>query len=264
MKIAVLSWCLSLIVSTAWILPGHAAVVPAQKSAPPPRIERPTPRGEQRPERAKEAEGPRDGRGKSDEELPSEPADSDDDDDDVTKDEIDRLEQAIELMRTASEKIASEDTSSETQKLQERAVKNLEELLELLKKQQNGRSRQSLPMDQQDQDQSQKQRQKLKPGQGDPRNSGKNKRPGSPNDQNGRRNDEKSNDSQERADPARSAAAEQTRRQSMVKDVWGHLPPHVREAMQNAFSEKYLPKYEELVKKYYEALAEKNKKRESQ
>jgi hypothetical protein len=33
--------------------------------------------------------------------------------------------------------------------------------------------------------------------------------------------------------------------------------------MQNAFSENYLPKYEDLVKKYYEALAEKNRKRQA-
>jgi aspartate aminotransferase-like enzyme len=45
----------------------------------------------------------------------------------------------------------------------------------------------------------------------------------------------------------------------LIKDVWGHLPPHVREAMLNSMSEKYLPKYEELVKKYYEALAQKTK-----
>ncbi|HLJ10997.1 MAG TPA: hypothetical protein VKU82_07405 [Planctomycetaceae bacterium] len=261
MKIAAMCWCFSIVVSIAWAFPAYAAIVPAQKTAPTARVERPAAGAEQSLERAKAAEGSKDGEDKSDEESPSEPAASDDED--MTSDEIDRLEQAIELMRTASEKIAGEDTSPGTQKLQERAVKNLEELLELLKKQQGGRNRQSSQTDQQDQDQSQKQRQKLKPGQGDPRNSGKNQGPGSANDQNARRNSEKSNDSQERADPARSAAAEQARRQSMIKDVWGHLPPHVREAMQNAFSEKYLPKYEELVKKYYEALAEKNKKRES-
>ena len=44
-----------------------------------------------------------------------------------------------------------------------------------------------------------------------------------------------------------------------VKDV-GHLPPHIREAMLNSVSEKYLPKYEDLVKKYYEDLAEKSRK----
>ena len=47
----------------------------------------------------------------------------------------------------------------------------------------------------------------------------------------------------------------------MIKDVWGHLPPHLREAMQSTFNDKYLPKYEDLVKTYFEALAEKNRKR---
>jgi len=45
--------------------------------------------------------------------------------------------------------------------------------------------------------------------------------------------------------------------QAVIETNWGHLPPHVREAMLNSISEKYLPKYEELVKKYYDALAQK-------
>jgi hypothetical protein len=105
-------------------------------------------------------------------------------------------------------------------------------------------------------------KQKPPPGQNDPQGTGgkpdRQKKDGSSGSQ---RNDGKSPDSEERADQARKAAAEQARRQELIKDVWGHLPPHLREAMQNSFSEKYLPKYDELVKKYYESLAEKNRNR---
>ena len=45
----------------------------------------------------------------------------------------------------------------------------------------------------------------------------------------------------------------------LTKDVWGHLPPHLREQLLNVYSEKYLPKYEELVRQYYEALAEQSR-----
>lgn len=174
-------------------------------------------------------------------------------------DEIDRLERAIEGMRQAQKRISAADTSGETQKIQQRVVKDLEDILALLKKQQRQRSQ---PQKQKsDQNQQPSQRQKMQKEQTDPQNSGSKKNPDKPGDpRDGRRNDGKSADSQERTDPAR-AAAEQARRVQMIKDVWGHLPPHVREAMLNSVSEKYLPKYEELVKKYYEALAEKNRKK---
>jgi hypothetical protein len=130
-----------------------------------------------------------------------------------------------------------------------------------LKKQQGRQSGQPNQNQRDEKDRSQKQRQKVQKGQGNPQNSG-NQESSDPNDSQGkRRNDDKSADSQELSDAARAKAADESRRAQLIKDVWGHLPPHVRDAMQNAFGEKYLPRYEDLVKKYYEALAEKNRKR---
>jgi hypothetical protein len=171
--------------------------------------------------------------------------------------EADRLERAINGMWNVKKRVAGSDTGRHTQEIQIQVVKDLEELLALLKKRQQNRQNSPQPnRDQgQDTDQSPNQRQKTQKGQGDPQNSSAKNEP-----HDGRRNEGKSSDSQERTDPARSAAAEEARRARMIKDVWGHLPPHLRTAMQNAFSENYLPKYEDLVKKYYEALAEKNRK----
>ncbi len=42
-----------------------------------------------------------------------------------------------------------------------------------------------------------------------------------------------------------------------MKEVWGHLPPKVREAMQNASLEVFLPKYDKLIEDFYRRLAEK-------
>jgi len=174
-------------------------------------------------------------------------------------DVVDRLERAIEGMRSAQNRIRSADTSGKTQKIQEQVVKDLEEILTLLKKQQ-GRQQSQSQNQKRDQNQQQSERQKMQKDQADPQNSGAKKdSDNSADPREGRRNEGKSTDSQERTDPAK-AAAERARRAQMIKDVWGHLPPHVREAMLNSVSEKYLPKYEELVKKYYEALAEKNRK----
>ena len=174
-------------------------------------------------------------------------------------DEADRLERAINGMWNAKKRVAGADTGRQTQEIQDQVVKDLQELLALLKKQQQNRqnSPQQPNRDQgQDGNQPSNQQQKTQKGQGDPQNSAPKSEPGD-----GRRREGKSSDAQERTDPARSAAAEEARRVQMIKDVWGHLPPHLRTAMQNAFSENYLPKYEDLVKKYYEALAEKNRKR---
>jgi hypothetical protein len=154
-------------------------------------------------------------------------------------------------MRSAQKRIGASDTSSQTQKIQEQVVQDLEELLALLKKQQS-RQNSSQQSSNQKQDNQKNQRQKMEKGRSDPQNS---------QSQGDRRNDDKSADSQERTDAARAKAAEDARRAQMLKDVWGHLPPHVREAIRNALRDNYLPKYDDLVKKYYEALAEKNRKR---
>lgn len=174
--------------------------------------------------------------------------------------EIEKLERAIAGMRKACEKIESDDTSSKTLEVQQQVIKDLEDLLKLLKQQQQNRQNKS---QQQQQQQQQKDRQKLPKQKLDPQNSTK------PQDQDrqqpGERTDaDRSRDAQERAEAARRALAEEARRQQLLKDVWGHLPPKLREAMLNSYNEKYLPKYEDLVKRYYEALAEKNRKQSSQ
>ncbi|MEZ6067523.1 MAG: hypothetical protein R3B90_17845 [Planctomycetaceae bacterium] len=46
------------------------------------------------------------------------------------------------------------------------------------------------------------------------------------------------------------------RRRDLAHAVWGHLPDRVREQMQQSYRERYLPEYEDLVERYYEALAE--------
>lgn len=179
---------------------------------------------------------------------------------DDADEEIDRLERAIEGMRRAQERITRSDTSPGTQKVQERVIKDLEDLLSLLKKQQKRRGSSQQKSRRQSESLSEAEREKLRKEQGDPNNSARTNPDGSADPNDGRRSNDKSADSQERTDAARALAAEQARRARMIKDVWGHLPPHVRERIEKSFSEKYLPKYEELVKKYYESLAEKNRK----
>ena len=44
--------------------------------------------------------------------------------------------------------------------------------------------------------------------------------------------------------------------QQLNKEIWGHLPPKLREQLQSGSVEQFLPKYEQLIEAYYKRLAE--------
>jgi hypothetical protein len=185
--------------------------------------------------------------------------------------DVKQMERAVTGMRTASRQLEARQLDAETLKTQRQVVDDLEELLKRLQEQQanpqkpeqQSNQTNSPPQNRDQHEKPQKPDRMQKPQQ-DPQNSG-----GQAPKPNGNRpmpetqqtEAEKSREAEERREAARRALAEEERRQRMVKDVWGHLPPHLRESMLNSFSEKYLPKYEDLVKRYYESLAEKNRKR---
>jgi hypothetical protein len=41
-----------------------------------------------------------------------------------------------------------------------------------------------------------------------------------------------------------------------LREIWGHLPPKLREAMQNVRADEFLPKYDRLIEDFYRRLAE--------
>ena len=66
---------------------------------------------------------------------------------------------------------------------------------------------------------------------------------------------EASKESQQRSTPGEEGTVVRGTRLGLSTSAWGHLPPKVREQMRSAFSEEYLPEYDALVRRYYEALA---------
>ena len=46
----------------------------------------------------------------------------------------------------------------------------------------------------------------------------------------------------------------------ITKEVWGHLPEKMRQEVSQYYREQYLPRYNELLKQYYTALAERERK----
>lgn len=48
----------------------------------------------------------------------------------------------------------------------------------------------------------------------------------------------------------------QEERERLMKEVWGKLPPRIRQKLLNASDEKYLPEYEDRIQEYFRKLSE--------
>ena len=48
----------------------------------------------------------------------------------------------------------------------------------------------------------------------------------------------------------------------ITKEVWGHLPDKMRQQVSQYYREQYLPRYNDLLKQYYTALAERERKQQ--
>lgn len=171
--------------------------------------------------------------------------------------EKDPLESAIEGMRQARQRMADKKTGSETRDIQQQVIKDLEKLIQHSKNPPKG-SPPPPPQSSQNQN---------------PRNNRnqdrqKSPQPNIPEDQKHEtgesgdaQNQQKteSDNARESSDEARAARereAELNRRRDLVKDVWGHLPPALRQKLLNGSSDKSLPRYDELIRRYFESLAE--------
>ena len=186
------------------------------------------------------------------------------------------LDAIVERMRSVQERLQKTETDQETRDLQTQIVKDLDTLIEKLKNQKppppNPNQNQPPPPPMGDTPPDQPPRGSPQPK---PQNSQK-QRKGSedkqsaehkrkPQDKEEKPAEEKpskgkqARDSDNNRQPTRSVQ-EEAARQRVAKDVWGHLPATVRQELLNIYSEKYLPKYDEMVRKYYEALAEQNRR----
>jgi hypothetical protein len=58
-------------------------------------------------------------------------------------------------------------------------------------------------------------------------------------------------------EPGKTAGADdKSSAEEALRAVWGHLPPKLREAMENVKSDEFLPKYDRLIEEFYRRLAE--------
>jgi len=136
------------------------------------------------------------------------------------------LSDVIKQMRDVEKKLGDAETGEETRKEQIQIVKKLETLIEQMRSMsQQQKMQKGLAM---------------KPGQ----------KPGQqPGDQPGTTGGN---------GPMTKPLKPETKRSLLAgKDSWGHLPPEMRQEMENVFKEEPLPAYEELVRNYYLSVSKK-------
>lgn len=76
----------------------------------------------------------------------------------------------------------------------------------------------------------------------------------------GEPNDEPARESSERLRKDRAASVDPAERRQLLKDVWGHLPAHLRQQMEQSVNEEFLPKYSVEIAEYYRALVERRRR----
>jgi hypothetical protein len=152
---------------------------------------------------------------------------------DLGEEQADPLTRIGRRMRTVEERIAASDTSEPTQRIQRNIVEELAALITQQKQQ--SAAGQRAPQSSSGRPQAQAQQ----PG-------------AAPASQAARQ----PQDSEERLDRNRDQGDGGQERMALAKEVWGHLPQRVQDAMSSGLPEQFLPKYEQLIEEYYRRLAE--------
>ena len=170
----------------------------------------------------------------------------------------DELDHAVTSMRDVTERLDRKDVSEETSRLQTSILADIDKLIDKLKSQPPQQDQNSNP-DQSDQNSQNRENQPNSPNNRPQQQSG-NPQPkpqagDSPSPQPQAGKSEESSEQNQRESRERAAAA-LARRRALINEVWGHLPPAFRERLLNVQSEKLLPGYEALIRRYYESLAE--------
>lgn len=146
----------------------------------------------------------------------------------------DPLTQIGNRMRKVEGLIQQRDTSRNTQEMQRQIATDLDSLIEQMQKQQKKSS------------------------------GGKSGKSGQQSDASGAGNTkptERPSESTQRVDKGTAKSDNAAELQKMIKEVWGHLPPRLREQMQNVTDEQFLPQYEKLIEEYYRRLAEQGERK---
>lgn len=186
--------------------------------------------------------------------------------------DVDELDRTVKAMRQVGKKLDEGDTSDETRDLQVGILDDIDALIEKLKNpppQQQSKPNQEPPQDQTQNPQLQPQNSGPKPNSQPKTPSGQQpqSKPGSEQSGSGagktsqkNENKEAGESTEEARQKAQARATALARRRALINEFWGHLRPSVREKLLNVGSDKMLPHYEELIRRYYESLTDSGQK----
>lgn len=146
------------------------------------------------------------------------------------------MKKLVEKMREVEKRLSEPDTGEDTRKKQQEIVQNIDQIIERMRQ-----------MAQQQQQQRRQRQQQQQQGQEQAQNDQNNPDPGA----------------QARGVGEQALQKPSGKSRLDGKDVWGHLPPELRDVMRNVFREESLPAREELVRRYYMSVSKKSLARSS-
>jgi hypothetical protein len=161
------------------------------------------------------------------------------------EDPLKLLDDALTAMDEAAEELATDAATDQAVEHQEHAVEQLKKLLEAAQQSQSKQNQQKNSSNK-DQSQDRSKGQDQQQSSSDPMGAGGKRR----------KDDDKSGESSERVEGATQSADGPLGPGGKTNAVWGHLPPREQEALFRSLSDKFLPEYEGMIRKYYEALAD--------
>lgn len=167
----------------------------------------------------------------------------------------DPLREVAGSMQRAGDRLSQRDLTTETRQLQKGIVGSLDQLIEALQQspaRSGGQTNQ--PQEQQQPNRSGKS-QPGKPQSGQPQ-SGRGQ--GQPADGGA---SQPAQNSTPRLGTAKSAELDAAARDRLLQQAWGNLPAAVRQQMQSARPETFLPKYAKLIEEYFKRLSEEDRNR---
>ena len=156
------------------------------------------------------------------------------------------LREVADAMERVRGRLRQRDLSGQTRQMQTGIVGSFNELIKQLKKQKQQQQQQGGGQKQQQKQQQQK------PGQPKPNSQQK---PGS-GKPSGKPSNSPAKDSSSRLGKAETAEATAAERDRMMQEAWGNLPASVRQQMQSARPEKFLPGYSRMIEEYFKRLSE--------
>jgi hypothetical protein len=167
----------------------------------------------------------------------------------------DELDRAVRNMRDISSRLDQRDVSEETTKLQTSVLSDIDALIERLKNQPPPQqSPNQNPSNDNSNQQPQDRQGQPRPQNGQQDQTGTQQQGTQP--QAGQSSGKSAESETEQQREKRDAESALNIRRALINEVWGHLPPSVREKLLNVPSEKLLPQYDTLIRRYYESLAE--------